>query len=347
MVDISISEKVGSGRGGSHRGRPPAVPRWSATAREGLPNSASASAILTLPVHADRVPPEHRHHNFLGDSSSGRGEIPTYADSSGSPSGSAKVANVLRRTNSDGCSGDSCRGAGGASVMTSHDPGVLKGEIRRLQAALMNEFKGCNRFVGGSQFKASIRKQARSCGGCLQVREALRRSRVESRDLRGSLFRAEAVIKQLSLTTAARRARHRAHEMAAAAANDQDVRRQEMHPNLNTVDEDESNNNGDKDVEFDESNLKSSRKGLLSRVRQLERELRMADFRHSQSVGGAVNVDHGLSDPLQEVIMTDAIAKQSIADASHPARCFFAGVRLGAYLRYFPSGWQCHAVRPL
>ena len=39
----------------------------------------------------------------------------------------------------------------------------------------------------------------------VQVREALRRSRVESRDLRASLFRAEDVIKQLTLTKATRR----------------------------------------------------------------------------------------------------------------------------------------------
>lgn len=33
----------------------------------------------------------------------------------------------------------------------------------------MSGFKGGNRFVGGAQFKSSIRKTAGGCGGCLQV----------------------------------------------------------------------------------------------------------------------------------------------------------------------------------
>lgn len=56
------------------------------------------------------------------------------------------------------------------------------------------------------------------CFRCCQVREALRRSRVESRDLRASLFRAEDVIKQLTLTKAARR--RGAHHSSAAQQRD-------------------------------------------------------------------------------------------------------------------------------
>lgn len=51
----------------------------------------------------------------------------------------------------------------------------------------------------------TFHRHKQSIGIPVQVREALRRSRVESRDLRASLFRAEAVIKQLTLTKAARR----------------------------------------------------------------------------------------------------------------------------------------------
>lgn len=53
---------------------------------------------------------------------------------------------------------------------------------------------------------------------CVQVREALRRSREESRDLRGSLFRAEDVIKQLTLTKAGRR-RGAAHLSSSSSSN--------------------------------------------------------------------------------------------------------------------------------
>lgn len=90
-------------------------------------------------------------------------------------------------------------GNGGVSVISSDDPGVLKDEIRRLQVAFLNEFKGASRFVGGAQFKAPARQQAGSCGDCAQLREALRRSRAEVRHLRAGLLRADAEKKQLNL----------------------------------------------------------------------------------------------------------------------------------------------------
>lgn len=99
----------------------------------------------------------------------------------------AQTVNSLRRTNSNTSeasgnggggfsSGSHSTNSAGVSVTASNDPDVLKVEIHRLQAALMNEFKGGNRFIGGAQFKASNNSRGghggaggNSCGGCLQV----------------------------------------------------------------------------------------------------------------------------------------------------------------------------------
>lgn len=286
----TTNDKVEGARGDSYRSRKPSVLRWSPirqgpTTSVGLPSSA---LVLQSP-EGTTTPPEHSN-KVWSDSSSGRGEI-FRSDPGGGAQGRAQTVHVLRRSNSEASDGSSAS-TGGLAVTTSNDPVVLKAEIHRLQAAIMREFKGVNRFVGGAQFKASIRRQAESCGGCLQVREALRRSRVESRDLRGSLFRAEAVIRQLTLTKAARRARNNIGGTTA------DI--DERENNAHYLGANYKGGMGGSNSEL-EKTVASSRERLLTRVQQLERELRLADFRGSRSMGATLKVGHGLSGTLVEV----------------------------------------------
>lgn len=176
---------------------------------------------------------------------------------------------------------------------------------------------------------------------CVQVREALRRSREESRDLRGSLFRAEDVIKQLTLTKAGRRrlssntAQH--HDMSrpssssallassspAAAADEKE--RSLVYSMLGPSCGSGGGSNertgpaggtGYSSARPSSSSSSSrvssmfcaaataepdthtvdtqqSRGDLLSRVQQLERELRLADFRNARSMAPAVREGHG------------------------------------------------------
>eukprot|EP00903_Cladosiphon_okamuranus_P010449 g9885.t1 len=224
------------------------VSQWSMSG-ERLSTSASSPSGVGSATQDRAIPtsPDNHHHTKGVDANGKtRGKESDHAanetstilsrsNSVGSSHSQARAQTVssLRRTSSNtseafrhggGGFGGSANGAlsAGTSVATSNDPDVLKIEIQRLQAALMNGFKGGNRFIGGAQFKSSSNSRGghggggggNSCGGCLQVREALRRSRVESRDLRASLFRAEDVIKQLTLTKAARR--RGAHNSSAA-----------------------------------------------------------------------------------------------------------------------------------
>lgn len=177
----------------------------------------------------------------------------------------------------------------------------------------------------------------------VQVREALRRSRVESRDLRASLFRAEDVIKQLTLTKAARR--RGAHNSNAAqrdafsplsspaAAADEKERRLVSHllasgrgggggggsagkrrpgeaggsssdgrPSSSSC----NSNNAYPVVGYSPTNAEldnsktgmPSRESLLTRVQQLERQLRLADFRNARGMAAA---GHGRTISVEEV----------------------------------------------
>lgn len=206
----------GSGRGEQNRGStsigarqssPSAdavlVSRWS-TSGEGLSNSASLPSGVGS-ARQDRAvstPPENYHNTkevHANGKSRGKGSdraanetktIMSRSNSLGSSHCQARAQTVssLRRTSSN-TSETFGNGSGGfsssrnsansarASVTTSNDPDVLKVEIQRLQAALMNEFKGGNRFIGGAQFKSSSNSRGghggsgsgNSCGGCLQV----------------------------------------------------------------------------------------------------------------------------------------------------------------------------------
>ena len=309
MVNMPACERVG-GRGESSRNRKTAVSRWPC-AREGSMNSASSTPLTDLPSPEGMMAsPEHHIIKFWTGGLPGHEE--THRGLSGEISqGRAKTVHALRRSSSEASSGSGTN-TRCSSVAASDDPEVLKGEIRRLQAALMNEFKGGNRFVGGAQFKASTRKQVagNNCGRCLQAREALRRSRVESRDLRGSLVRAEAVIKQLTLTKAAQRAQRKplfgeAFERACEAT----ARDSERGLDVYAL--------GGRDIggrSFELDNIEaSSRESLVSRVRKLEQELRLADMRHSQSMGAAVSADHGLKDALAEVSVTVTLTTTSLS----------------------------------
>lgn len=310
-------ERTGSGRGEPSRNRKSTTSRWPCAAREGpnnFTNTSSSSVDFPSP-EGMMVSQEHIIKFWSGGGLSGNEEIPrsNYREIS---QGRAKTVHALRRSSSEASSGSgtSCGSTGCSSVTTSDNPEVLKGEIRRLQAALMNGFKGGNRFVGGAQFKASARKQApgNNCGTCLQAREALRRSRVDSRDLRGSLVRAEAVIKQLTLTKGIHpRAQHKslfgeAFERACGtAAGDSERVLNACSYSLGGQDDREIRTCRTKSRNGELENIDtSSRADLIARVRKLEQELRLADMRHSQSMGAVVSADHGLKDALAEVSST-------------------------------------------
>lgn len=189
-----------------------AVPRWSSS-REGHTSSASApvTAGLASPETAAPTSPQQHHQNTntqynnnnnsnrsrRSDSGRGGNAAPAFSiprsDSLGSAQSQprAQTTSSLRRSSSStsetfsnggrGFKGGNSISSAGASVASSNDPNVLKVEINRLQAALMNGFKGGDRFVGGAQFKASISSRngqhggggggagGKSCGGCLQV----------------------------------------------------------------------------------------------------------------------------------------------------------------------------------
>ncbi|CAM9553492.1 unnamed protein product [Ectocarpus sp. 8 AP-2014] len=334
-----------------------AVPRWSSS-REGHTSSASApvTAGMASPETAALTSPQPHHHNTNAHhnnnsnrsrrSDSGRGgnaasafSIPR-SDSLGSAQSQprAQTTSSLRRSSSStsetfsnggrGFKGGNGTSSAGASVASSNDPNTLKVEINRLQAALMNGFKGGDRFVGGAQFKASISSRngqhggggggggGKSCGGCLQVREALRRSRVECRELRGSLFRAEHVIKQLTLTKATRRrganqsGNYTAQlglqlplsspslaggATAAARTTTSGEQERRLVPQMLTTsagcggERRGSSSSSRNDGYAGEA---PSRENLLSRVQELERELRLADFRDARSLGAAVGAEH-------------------------------------------------------
>lgn len=192
------------------------VPTW-LSSREGLSNSASAPSGVGPESHDNGKGQHHNNNNNNNrldcGSHAGNETMTTAATTTTTATTSRssdsrgnhhhahqangqqqQTVNSLRRTSSntsEASSGNGCGGGGagvnsnnstssstaGVSVAASNDPEVLKVEIHRLQAALMNEFKGGNRFVGGAQFKASSSSRnglgapgGNSCGGCLQVR---------------------------------------------------------------------------------------------------------------------------------------------------------------------------------
>ena len=163
----------------------------------------------------------------------------------------------------------------------------------------------------------------------LQVREALRRSRVESRDLRTSLFRAEDVIKQLTLTKAARRrgaylsntAQHEASSspaspssVAAAATAAAGEKERRLVSYLLTPgggrgggggggggERGREGGGGQRDYTGEDGNRSfghfaepdgSRVESLLARVQQLEGELRLADVQNARDMGAAVKEQH-------------------------------------------------------
>lgn len=178
------------------------VSRWP-TSSEGLSNSASVPSALDL-AGQDRAmstcPDYHHNIKVLNPKTASRGKdygrsvnetnvfIPRSNSMGSTPSQArAQTVSSLRRASSStseafGNGGSGCISSSnstyspGVSVTASSDPDVLKVEIHRLQAALMNEFKGRNRFIGGAQFKASNNSRGgnggaggNTCGGCLQV----------------------------------------------------------------------------------------------------------------------------------------------------------------------------------
>lgn len=162
-----------------------------------------------------------------------------------------QTSNIPRRRASSATSRRKDDASDRGSVTASSDnPEALKSEIRRLQAALANRFSGGNRLVGGAQFKASCRKRRDSCVGCQQTKEALRSSKLEACDLRGSLLRAELVINQLT----------RANKVTKNP-------RRGARGYISKVEK-----SGESEVQ----------ENLLRRMRELERELRLADCRHSR-----------------------------------------------------------------
>lgn len=210
----------GSNSNGSVRQSSPStdavlVSRWS-TSGEGLSNSASVPSGVGSATPDMAMPASPgTHHNTKGLHANGKsrgkdgGRVVNETNATLSRSNSlgsshsqarAQTVNSLRRSSSNtseafgsggggfGGSSNSTNSAGGP-VTASNDPDVLKIEIHRLQAALMNEFKGGNRFIGGAQFKAASnnsrgghgRTSGNSCGGCMQV------------CVRGSLFSSQFV----------------------------------------------------------------------------------------------------------------------------------------------------------
>lgn len=203
-------EQTRSGNGTTARQSSPSadavqVSRWS-TSGEALSNSSSSPSGVGSATTQDRAifTSSESHHNTKGlhaNNSQPRGQdgdraaneanhaIMFRSTSLGSSHSQARAQTVssLRRSSSNtseafGHGGGGYSSSGGtnsaaASVAVSNDPDVLKVEIQRLQAALMNEFKGGNRFIGGAQFKSSNNSSrgghgavgGNSCGGCLQV----------------------------------------------------------------------------------------------------------------------------------------------------------------------------------
>lgn len=192
-----------------------------------------------------------------------------------------QVRNIPRRRASSATSRRKDDASGRGSVTSSSaNPDALKSEIRRLQAALMNGFSGGNRFVGGSQFKASCGKRRDTCVGCQQTKEALRRSKVEACDLRGSLLRAELVINQLTRTNKVTR-------YSLCGARDY-IERGGSSP-ISVVER--SGERGETGAQADATGETClSQEKLLTRVRQLEQELRLADCRHSRDMEVGVNL---------------------------------------------------------
>lgn len=158
-----------------------------------------------------------------------------------------------------------------------------------------------------------------------QVREALRRSRVESRDLRSALFRAEGIIKQLTLTRGLKRTRiktgisvdasiNEASESGAGGSKRDSLQGSSTLPNVEAVGNDERNGSdrlssdrgASSSAPFDR--MASFRRGGSKRKeRQPERDLQSAHAgTRSQGIGGRPSVEEadgqsGLSGTVVEV----------------------------------------------
>ena len=64
---------------------------------------------------------------------------------------------------------------------------ALKEEVRRLQLALVDKFRGRNKMIGGSQFRVSNPKksgESDNCSDCAALRNGIKSLRFECRDLR-------------------------------------------------------------------------------------------------------------------------------------------------------------------
>ncbi len=133
---------------------------------------------------------------------------------------------------------------------------------------------------------------------------------MESRDLRTSLFRAEDVIKQLTLTKAARRrgaylnnaAQHEAPSSPAAGEKERRLVSYLLTPDGGGGDERGGEGGGQRGYAGEHGSRSSGHAGepdrsrvesLLARVQQLERELRLADIRNARDMGAAVKEQHG------------------------------------------------------
>lgn len=65
-----------------------------------------------------------------------------------------------------------------------HDNDMLREEVKRLQVALVDKFRGRNKSIGGSQFRAPPKVAVTKCGECTNLRNTVKSVRGESRELR-------------------------------------------------------------------------------------------------------------------------------------------------------------------
>eukprot|EP00618_Florenciella_parvula_P036932 CAMPEP_0119494904 /NCGR_PEP_ID=MMETSP1344-20130328/18711_1 /TAXON_ID=236787 /ORGANISM="Florenciella parvula, Strain CCMP2471" /LENGTH=320 /DNA_ID=CAMNT_0007530449 /DNA_START=19 /DNA_END=978 /DNA_ORIENTATION=+ len=95
---------------------------------------------------------------------------------------------ATRRHNSIGS--DNSSGSGGHNQPEGGEAltnDALKEEVRRLQLALVDKFRGRNKMIGGSQFRVSNPKksgESDNCSDCAALRNGIKSLRFECRDLR-------------------------------------------------------------------------------------------------------------------------------------------------------------------
>lgn len=118
-------------------------------------------------------------------------------------------------------------GVSGASAgrgLNVEDNDALREEVRRLQLALVDKFRGKNKMIGGSQFRISPQTKKggqnqqdnRACGECVGMRNMVKSLRTDNRDLKSLVSDL-----QRQVATAALSAKAAAHAAAEAANRQQ------------------------------------------------------------------------------------------------------------------------------